>query len=179
MSTHNNMELLTPSELKIVTQFNDRAETSYVLAIKRLSHATDTNTAICAMILAVLDEIQATLAEAKIVHLSLGYDDAFARLQTLIFDLKNRPRVDQDLLNARHNLLFGLSEAHTKWVNNIFNEQESWFNEKIEEMEKVIHLYTDDISNNACVLDEAQVLRAEIWLAVSHSRMIHNYLGIR
>ena len=173
------MELLTPTELKIVTRFNDRAETAYVLAIKRLSHATDTNTAICSMILSVLDEIQMTLAEAKIVHLGREYGDVFARLQALFLDLKNRPRVDQDLLNARHNLVFGLSEAHTKWVNNIFNEQESWFNEKTEGMERVIHLYAGDISNNACILDEVQVLKAEIWLAVSHSKMIHNHLGIR
>jgi hypothetical protein len=172
------MELLTPTELTIVTRFNDRAETAYVLAIKRLLHVTDTNTAICTMIVSVFNEIQATLTEAEIVCLGRGYDDVCSRLRALILDLKNRTCVDQDLLNARHNLIFQLSEAHTKWVNNIFNEQESWFNEKTEEMERVMHLYADDISNNTRILDEVQVLKAEIWLAVSHSKMIHNYLGI-
>jgi hypothetical protein len=118
------------------------------------------------------------LTEAEIVCLGRGYDDVCSRLRALILDLKNRTCVDQDLLNARHNLIFQLSEAHTKWVNNIFNEQESWFNEKTEEMERVMHLYADDISNNTRILDEVQVLKAEIWLAVSHSKMIHNYLGI-
>lgn len=174
------MELLTPTELTIVTRFNDRAETAYVLAIKRLLHVTDTNTAICAMIVSVFNEIQATLTEAEIVCLGRGYDDDVgSRLPALIIDLKNRTCVDQDLLNARHNLIFRLSEAHTKWVNNIFNEQESWFNERTEEMERVMHLYADDISNKSRILDEVQVLKAEIWLAVSHSKMIHNYLGIR
>ena len=172
------MELLTPTELAIVTRFNHRAETAYVLAIKRLLHVTDTNTAICTMIVSVFNEIQATLTEAEIVCLGPGYDDdVCSRLRALILDLKNRTCVDQDLLNARHNLIFQLSEAHTKWVNNIFNEQESWFNEKTEEMERVMHLYADDISNNTRILDEVQVLKAEIWLAVSHSKMIIRCAG--
>jgi len=173
------MELLTPSELEIVTRFNDKAETGYVLAIKRLLHATDTNTALCAMILSVFNEIQTTLTESEIVHLGRGYVDVFSRLRALFINLKKRTRVDQDLLNARHNLILGLSEAHTKWVNNIFDEQESWFNEKTEGMERAVHLYVDDIASNTRILDEMRVLKAQIWLAVSHSKMMHNYLGMR
>jgi hypothetical protein len=169
------MELLSPNELEIVTQFKNKAETAYVLAIKRLLHATDTNTAICATILSVSNEIRTALSESEIVHLGRGYDDVFSRLHAL----KNQTRVDQDLLNARHNLLLGLSEAHKKWVNNIFDEQASWFNEKTESMERVVQLYADDIAHNTRILDEVQGLKAQIWLAASHSKMIHNHLGMR
>ena len=53
------MKLLTPSELGIVPQFvpDREAETAYVLAIKRLIHATDTVTAISTMILSTFDKI--------------------------------------------------------------------------------------------------------------------------
>lgn len=169
------MELLTPHELTVVTRFNNRAETAYVLAIKRLLHATDTNTGICAMIHSEFNEIRTTLNESEIIQLDREHVDAFSRL----IDLKHRTRVDQDLLNARHDLLLGLSEAQTKWVNNVFDEQESWFSEKTEGMERLVNLYADDIANNTRILDEAQVLKAQIWLAVSHSKMIYNYLGIR
>ena len=127
------------------------------------------------MIHSEFNEIRTTLNESEIIQLDRGYVDAFSRL----IDLKHRTRVDQDLLNARHDLLLGLSEAQTKWVNNVFDEQESWFSEKTEGMERLVNLYADDIANNTRILDEAQVLKAQIWLAVSHSKMIYNYLGIR
>ena len=171
------MEFLSPNELEIVTRFNDKAETAYVLAIKRLLHATDTNTAICAMIISGFSEISTTLTKSEIVYLGRGYGDVFSSLRALFLDLKKRTSVDQDLLNARHDLLLGLSEAHTKWVKNIFEEQDSWFHEKTQIMERVLHLYADDIANNTRILDEVEVLKAQIWLAVSHTKMIH--LGMR
>ena len=127
------------------------------------------------MIHSEFNEIRTTLNESEIIQLDREHVDAFSRL----IDLKHRTRVDQDLLNARHDLLLGLSEAQTKWVNNVFDEQESWFSEKTEGMERLVNLYADDIANNTRILDEAQVLKAQIWLAVSHSKMIYNYLGIR
>jgi hypothetical protein len=177
---HTSMELLSPYELGIVTQCNDKAETTaYVLAIKRLLRAIDKNTAICAMIISGFNEIRTTLTESEIIYLGRGYADVFSRLRTLVLNLKKRTSVDQDLLNARHDLFLGLSEAHTKWVKNIFEEQESWFNEKTRKMERVMRSYADDIDNNTRILNEVEVLKAQIWLAVSHSNMIHNHLGMR
>ena len=166
------MELSTPNELDIVMRFaSDReAETAYVLAIKRLIHATDINTAICTQISSTFNEIRTTMSESEIFDLGKEYGDVFSR--TLFFDLKNL--ACKDLLNTRHD---GLSEAHTNWVNPAIDTQ--WFSEKTTSMEKLTNLYAVDITQKTQVLDALQILKAQVWLAASHSKMVQDNLGMR
>ena len=49
----------------------------------------------------------------------------------VVIALKKLARVDKDLVNARHDLLLGLSEAH--------NTHDLWFNEKTASMERLAH----------------------------------------
>jgi hypothetical protein len=160
------MELLAPNEFEIIRRFahTNEKETLYVIVIKRLMHLTEINTSICSKIFSIFNDIHATLKEAEI----LECDEVFSMLRSL--DFKKLAHVNQNLLNARNDLVLGLSEIHTA------NEQ--WFSEKSERIENLINLYDEDIANNVDKLNTLQNLKAQVWLASEHSRMI-NHLGMR
>ena len=170
------MELLTPAEHAIVTRCDpNRAEVSYVLEIKGLMHMMDTNTAICATTVSLFNEIKAILDDSDVDVVDLGpdYCNVFSRLGVLLFDFKKFACVDEDLLNTRHNLLLGLSEAHQGWISGSgMRQSESWFFEKAWTMRNLVDLYATEISKNTKTLKELQFLKAHIWLAMSHSRTI-------
>jgi len=160
------MELLTPREHALVTRYSQQrpAEVSYILAIRTLIRATETSTGICAEALSLFNELRAMLDDEESVDLGSDYHDA--RLGVLKIDLKKIARVGQDLLNARNDLLLGLSAAHG-------HQDESWFFSKAQMMRDLVDLYARDIAERSKLLGELQALHARVWLAVSHSKMIH------
>ena len=160
------MELLTPREHTLVTRYSQQrpAEVSYILAIRTLIRATETSTGICAEALSLFNELRAMLDDEESVDLGSDYHDA--RLGVLKIDLKKIARVGQDLLNARNDLLLGLSAAHG-------HQDESWFFSKAQMMRDLVDLYARDIAERSKLLGELQALHARVWLAVSHSKMIH------
>ena len=170
------MELLTPTEHAIVTRCDpNRAEVSYVLEIKGLMHAMDRNTAICATAVSLFNEIKAMLddSDVDIVDLGPDYCDVFSRLSVLLLDFKKFACVDEDLLNTRHDLLLGLSEAHQGWISGSgMRQSKSWFYEKASTMRNLVDLYETEILKNTNTLKELQFMKAQIWLALSHSRTI-------
>ena len=162
------MELLTPREHALVTRYSQQrpAEVSYILAIRTLIRATETSTGICAEALSLFNELRAMLDDEESVDLGSDYHDALSRLGVLKIDLKKIARVGQDLLNARNDLLLCLSAAHG-------HQDESWFYSKAQMMRDLVDLYARDIAERSKLLGELQILYARVWLAESHSKMIH------
>ena len=149
------------------------SQSSYISAISDLIRATETNTATCGMIVSLFNEMKATLDDsgAEIVDLGSDYSDVLSRLDA--FDFKKVARIGEGLLDARNDLLLGLSEAHAGWVSGDGMQQtESWFSEKAEAMRNLVDLYEADIAKNMEMLTELQLLSAQLWLAISHSMMI-------
>ena len=181
------MELLTPAEHAIVMRCTGHrnAEIEYVLAIKRLIQATDSNTRTYAEIFAAFTEVKATLAakNTKIIDLGSEYNDnLYSRLHTLFIDLKEITQIDQNLLDARNNLILGLSEAQKRWIsNNEVKEPESWYIKKAESMKMLLSAYADYTEKTMPLLTKLQNLKAQVWLAESQSRTIEcsMNLGIR
>ena len=155
-----------------------RAQVSYILAIKKLTYFTEINTNICAMIRSLFDDLMETLKESdmQVIELGKDYDDVFARLRALVLDLTKITHVGQDLLNTRDNLLLGLSVAKKEWDKGDMSETDSWFDEKTEIMQKLADLYEEDIGKNSLTLNELRCFTAHIWLAISHSKEIHDMM---
>ena len=174
------MEFLNTRERELVTRDTGehRAQVSYILAIKKLTCFTEINTNTCAMIRSSFDDLMETLkaSDVQVIELGKDYDDVFSRLRALVLDLTKITHVGQDLLNTRHNLLLGLSVAKKEWDKGDMSETDSWFNEKTEIMHKLSDLYEQDIAKNSRTLNELQGFTAHIWLAISHSKEIHDMM---
>ena len=172
------MELLTPADRATVHRLSTDKPgmAAYILAIKELTHVIDCDAQMYSAMVLLCNEIIDTLKRADTVDIDNERQHAFSRLNTLFRDIKNRTHVDQDFLDASHDLFLCLSAAPQQWVQNNTWPSETWYLEKSEIMRKLLDTYYTRITSNSHTLRELQTLGAHVWLAASQSNQIYKLI---
>ena len=162
------MELLSSEELRIVRQYKDeyKSMTAYILTIKELTHLVDLCLDGCKEAMELFNQIKAA-------HIPVD-------INSLFFRLKGLANVNQDLLDARHNLLLCLSAAQSKWASKeyVMEHDDAWFDQTTEQMRELIVMYGPKFNEIMLLLHDLRNLEAQIWLDTTHyESLLRNTAG--
>jgi len=165
------MELLSSEESRLIHQYKDefKSMTAYILTIKELSHLVDLCLDGCRDAMEIFNQIKATYIPEGI------------EINALFFRLKNLANVNQDLLNARNDLLLRLSAAQMKWVSKeyIMEHDDMWFDQTTEQMKALIVLYGPKLNEVMLLIQDLRNLEARLWLDTTHHESLLRTSGLQ